>query len=177
MKYLALLVAVTAFSLCSCDTGLGHEYSLLRQSMVTLVDMDVVEGGTVRHQDCAVDTNPKFVVYFPSSACAECQIAHLSTLNRIYNFSLERGSFAMYPIFSPSLNTQEDLIAELLLRDYGFPVYVDYGEFTEANPSLPTDPRLACFLLDGNGHPLFVGDPLSGKRMWRLFEKSLRRLE
>lgn len=43
------------------------------------------------------------------------------------------------------------------------------GSFMHSNPSIPSESRYHCFLIDENGHPFFVGNPLAGDRIRSVF--------
>lgn len=62
--------------------------------------------------------------------------------------------------------------------DFPYLVYVDYsGSFAETNMSIPEDNRFHSFLLNKEGRPVFVGNPLASDRMMELFKEALESLE
>ena len=80
-------------------------------------------------------------------------------------------------IFSPKEEEYDALVKELMIADYPYPIYVDYnGVFRKLNPQIPEDRRFHCFLLDKNGYPVFVGNPVASERMMELFKTALDRL-
>lgn len=118
-----------------------------------------------------------FITYFDSLSCSRCQINHLSDFNDFYEVADSVGVLDYLVIFSPRMEEYDELVKELVLNDFPYPVYVDYGgSFRKANACIPEDSRFHSFLLDRNGHPAFVGNPVASQKLWDLFEKALERL-
>lgn len=58
-----------------------------------------------------------------------------------------------------------------------FPIYIDqYGEFRSLNPRIPDDKRFHSFLLNKNGYPIYVGNPLNSQKLFDIFIKHLKRI-
>ena len=53
----------------------------------------------------------------------------------------------------------------------------DLYELTEEYPGLPDDKRFHSFLLDRDGHPVFIGNPTANEQLWVLFKEVLANLE
>ena len=50
-------------------------------------------------------------------------------------------------------------------------------EFSEQTIILPSDlVRIVDGTVSVSGHPVFVGNPISGARLWELFERTLKKL-
>ena len=96
----------------------------------------------------------------------------------LYELSDSIGTFRIVTIFAPRQEEYDEVIRQLMVLDFPYPVYVDFdGSFRKANPCIPEDKRFHSFLLDKEGHPVFVGDPLASDRMMELFKEALESLE
>jgi lipoprotein len=114
------------------------------------------------------------VNYYDSTSCSSCRISHLVDLLEIYEIGDQHPEFQVMTIFSPAEDKYDELMAELMHRDFQYPVYVDFaGEFKKINPHIPEDERFHSFLVDRNMKPVFVGDPVTGQDLWKLFEMVL----
>lgn len=87
------------------------------------------------------------------------------------------GTFVVMTIFSPKPEEYDEVLRNLEIREFEYPVYVDVtGSFVSSNGCIPTDKRFHSFLTDSDRHPVFVGNPISGARLWDLFEQALERI-
>ena len=110
------------------------------------------------------------VNYYDSTDCSSCRNAHLVDLLDLYELGDRHPEFQVLTIFSPADDRYDEVMAELMRNDFHYPVYVDYeGLFRKANPQIPSDERFHSFLLDKNMSPVFVGNPVAGQELWRLF--------
>lgn len=114
-------------------------------------------------------------MYHDSLSCNSCQINHLNDYLCIYE-KADTMSFDVLTIFSPRQEEYDEVMASLMKQDFPYPIYVDFdGSFRRANPCIPEDNRFHSFLLDKDGHPVFVGNPADNETMWNLFEKALEK--
>ena len=84
-------------------------------------------------------------------------------------------------IYNDSLECQleyDGAMVDLMRLNYPYALYVDIdGSFEKANPGLPDDKRFHSFLLDRDGHPVFIGNPAASEQLWMLFKEVLANLE
>ncbi len=117
------------------------------------------------------------VNYYDSTSCSSCRVAHLSDLIGIYELEQEYPEFQVLTIFSPQMENYDDLLAELFVSDFPYPVYVDIDAvFRKSNPQIPEDEKFHTFLIDRNMKPLFVGNPTAGKELGALFRRVLDKI-
>ena len=120
---------------------------------------------------------PVMVFYHDSLSCSSCQISHLADIQSIYELSDSLGTFEVMTIFSPRLEEYDQVLRDLEIREFEYPVYLDVtGSFVSPNGCIPSDRRFHSFLTDSDRHPVFVGSPISGDRLWELFEQALERI-
>ena len=129
-------------------------------------DMEVYEDG--RFSMAVLDSlHPvKMIIYYDSAGCSGCRISHLIEHEPLYAEAAEDGRYDVVTIFSPRQEELEDVRLQLVVQDFSFPVYVDtYGSFSRLNGEIPSDTRFHSFLIDGNGHPVMVGNPVESDAM------------
>lgn len=116
-------------------------------------------------------------MYHDSLSCNSCQINHLNDYLCIYE-KAETMSFEVLTIFSPCQDEYDEVIKRLMILDFPCSVYVDLdGSFRRATSCIPEDPRFHSFLLDKDGHPIFVGNPIASDSMSGLFDRALAKLK
>lgn len=171
---LSLLALVLFLSCCSNNRRLS---GTLREFRATEIKTSV---GIERVHDqnivtCVPDSvKARFVIYHDSLTCSNCQINHLYDEIELYKLADSLDAFDVLTIFSPRDEEYDDVMKNLMLFNFPYPVYVDtYGVFRKANECIPADARFHMFLLDITGHPVFVGNPLATDNLWSLFEKAL----
>lgn len=128
--------------------------------------------------DVRIDsTRANMLMYFDSTECNRCIIDKLFIFDGLFELQAVSNEFGLCLIFSPKEEEYDALVKELMIADYPYPIYVDYnGVFRKLNPQIPEDRRFHCFLLDKNGYPVFVGNPVASERMMELFKTALDRL-
>lgn len=111
----------------------------------------------------------KFIFYYDSLSCSSCRISHLIDIYPLYEMS-DTSKFSILTIFSPRQSELEYVRLQLKLLNHSIPVYLDCsGSFSHTNSKIPEDQRFHNFLIDNNGTPIFVGNPLSSMKLKELF--------
>ena len=167
---------LTILVVVSCKESLiKSEYQQLKASKIVLH-----ENFLVLNQN-KVDINSKannykLIHFVPSFECSECAIANISQFNRLDSISKATGAFSLMVVFSPRADMAEHIIKLLNENSlsYNFPVYIDINnQFQKLNPSIPTSTILHTFLINNDGTPVFIGNPLANKKLFNLFTKKL----
>ena len=123
------------------------------------------------------DKRPTFVIYHDSLACNTCQIIHMTDNIKLYERA-DTSDFQVVTVFSPRQEEYDEVMRQLMILDFPYPVYVDFNcSFRKLNTGIPEDVRFHSFLLDKNGHPVFVGNPNANETLNHLFEKVLSGLK
>lgn len=121
---------------------------------------------------------PVFVIYHDSLSCNLCQIGHLADITGLYELADSLGIFEVMTIFSPGKEEHNSVVKNLMVRDFEYPIYVDFiGNFRKTNTGIPDNRKFHSFLIDGDGHPVFVGNPVASNELWSLFLKTLVNLD
>ena len=103
------------------------------------------------------------VIYIDSTQCHKCRIDNLGDYNSLQGYCKGKGVDVVI-LFSPSEDNVHEVLEELLEAKYIFPVFVDqYGVFPEMNQHIPSSLNFYAFLLNEEGFPIFVGDPIYSK--------------
>lgn len=141
-------------------------------------DMVVVDGHRIENGNEVIPGRLKMIIYYDSLSCNACQVSHLIDLSAIYALADSSGIFDVMTIFSPRAEEYDELMKKLVLRNFDYPVYVDYsGSFRKENSFMPKDVRFHSFLIDGHANPIFVGNPVETHELWKLFIKTISRYE
>lgn len=63
---------------------------------------------------------------------------------------------------------------QLIISDLDIPIYVDVNKaFQKQNPSIPRDMRFHYFLLDNDGKPLLIGNPITSDKSCVYYKRLL----
>lgn len=68
---------------------------------------------------------PVMVFYHDSLSCSSCQISHLADIRSVYELSDSLGTFEVMTIFSPRPEEYDQVLRDLEIREFEYPVYVD----------------------------------------------------
>ena len=172
-----LVLSPLLISSCS-DQKIKHDLRVFQREKVSLsLQFEAVTGRNIGHE-ALEDGTVSMVMYYDSTECSQCRISHLADCLPLYELADSIGVFRVVTIFAPRQEEYNELMASLMKLDFPYPLYVDFdGSFCKANPGIPEDRRFHSFLLDRDGHPVFVGDPVASGTMWSLFEKALARIK
>ena len=111
----------------------------------------------------------KLIIYYDSLDCSSCRISHLMDIYPLYDMS-DTCDFSVVTIFSPKKENLEEVKFQLSIANHPEHIYIDsFNTFRKINQHIPTDQRFHSFLVDSNGKPIFVGNPLSNMRLAEIF--------
>lgn len=174
-----LLTALTFMLFVSCrENRIARDLRDFRTKTVVIpADLHKVNGRT-RTEAGDIEKIPVLVLYHDSLSCNTCQISHLADLSDIYALADSLGTFEVMCIFSPRQEEYDEVMKNLIYRNFEYPVYVDFsGSFRKQNICIPEDPAFHSFFIDKDGHPLFVGNPAASDDLWRLFNEALQKID
>ena len=141
-------------------------------------DIQVVSERQVHQVAASIIAGSKLVILYDSLECSSCQIGHLYDYLWSYEKLDSIQSCQLMTIFSPRQEEYDEVVRQLMVLNFPYPIYVDMsGSFRKINKCIPDDKRFHSFLLDKNGKPVFVGNPMSGPRMMELFMEAVSNLE
>ena len=113
------------------------------------------------------------VVYIDSTKCSLCRVKSLFDYENLYREALDKNAFKLLVLFSPRIVDQPELIDYLVLYGPDFPIYIDVQRsFSERN-TFPEDYAFHTFLVDKDGFPVSVGDPVHDKRVRKTFVRAI----
>ncbi len=103
-----------------------------------------------------------------------CQISNLADITGLYELADSLDIFEVMTIFTPKKEEYDSVVKNLMVHDFEYPVYIDFtGSFRKINTGIPDDKRFHSFLIDSNGHPIFVGNPVASNELWSIFLNTL----
>lgn len=146
--------------LCNCCTSFDfyhNTYENFLHSTVHLPDSVII----VRNSECMITSLPndtlRLVYYYDKHECFNCAIVHAYELCNLFD---ENNRFIPIILFSPKEKQRGIVLQQLLAMNYDFPIYVTEDNDWVKKSSIPRNPSFHFFLLDKNGTPIFVGDPV-----------------
>ena len=175
MKKLLLLIYIyILFSLVSCTYVKTYiDVRNFEKQVINFPEVITsIEYGEIKDVHCSF-TGPIFIVYFGPEDCLDCKLAHLSDYYPLFALS-DEFAFNIMLLVSPSVDEHSRVMSIIKDGKYQFPVFIDSGNaFSLQNRNILNDSRFNHFLIDDNRHPVFVGNPLSNRRLYRQFIKQL----
>ena len=175
----SFLIILSVFFTTSCKTEKGELRLLLEEFEKTQIvlpsDMIMIKEGKIcpylkrDHKDMNT-----MVFYIGEGECSDCRISHLWDYSELFELSQETGTFEIMIIFSPIEEDISYVQDRILSTQFSYPVYLDiHSLFSELN-KLPDDIRFHTFLLDSDGYPILIGNPLNNKRIRTLFNHIIK---
>lgn len=118
---------------------------------------------------------PMLIIYNDSTECNSCQINQVTLLEPIFELSDSLQSFKVIPIFSPSQEEYDATVEQLIMLNFKYPLYIDtFRDFGRLNDCIPENRRFHCFLINSEGKPVFIGNPIASDALKTVFIKALR---
>ena len=180
ISFMAAVVAV-ACALPGCGDGRGRIKDTLagmRKHPITL-PLDRMqcrhEGKDTVMRD-SIMPKLRMVVYIDSAYCTSCALDRMRQWNGlIADATKYRGQLKYVFIAAPKPEQVEDTRFSIDYSQLDSPVYVDTAyAMRAANPRLPDGSEYHTFLIDAEGNLLFVGNPLGGDELEKLYKKTVR---
>lgn len=111
----------------------------------------------------------KYIVYYDSLECNSCKISGVTQFKPLWEMA-DSSNFSVIFIFSPQKKDIEFIRMNLLIANLNIPVFLDANKsFAKINFCIPKDFRFKSFLINDEGNPIYIGNPLSSTSLWTLF--------
>lgn len=137
-------------------------------------DLVCIQAGALTKIDIDSLKQNKYIIYYDSLECSSCRVGHLKEIYPLYQMADTMG-FSVLTIFAPRIRDLDEIKLQLMVSQHPFPVYIDLSrEFTIRNREIPLDSRFHCFLIDNDGKPLLVGNPLYNEKILDLLNEILQ---
>lgn len=137
-------------------------------------DLVCIQAGALTKIDIDSLKQNKYIIYYDSLECSSCRVEHLKEIYPLYQMADTMG-FSVLTIFAPRIRDLDEIKLQLMVSQHPFPVYIDLSrEFTIRNREIPLDSRFHCFLIDNEGKPLLVGNPLYNEKILDLLNEILQ---
>lgn len=173
------IIAVCALFLIpqSCDRiTMVKEYIAFSESVVRIPDeMRVFQNGIEVGSESINFTKPLLVRFYGSEECTECAISHMSE-NLCFSELARSNNLEFLVILSPKIEekrTIEDNIRGMVLP---IKVCLDESLIIESQEVIPKTTMFHLFLLDNNGHPVYIGNPLVSEKRQTEFKEVVNSL-
>lgn len=177
--FFVICLCVLALTLTGCKKArMRSQLKGLMESTISLPEkITCVENGETYPMPDSLRGRAKLIIYVDSTECTTCRINRLLGYQRIHFFSQTVGSFDLMILF-PNIDLY-GVPATRYVADLGIelPVYFDdENSFSALNSSVPQDSRMHSFLIDEDGTPLCVGDPVTSEKMFQFFLEAVKKL-
>ena len=104
------------------------------------------------------------VIFFAPKECTSCALSHLKQSESILESFDSAPAASVVVLFVPAEEDLQETVQLVSQENISIPVYVDFeGGFLDNK--IPEDVRFHSFLLDEDGHPVVVGNPISSERI------------
>ena len=116
----------------------------------------------------------KLIIYVDSLECGSCRLTKIPAYERILPLAESYGVEVMIMMANRTYSgiTLAQYLSDI---DLGVPIYVDEESvFLSMNSAIPADTRLHSFLVNRQGTPVLIGDPVLSPGIAELFERMLR---
>ena len=180
MRNKILLFVSLSVLMTSCgEYGVSRHLRDFMDSTISIPnDIQVVSERHVHQVAASIIAGSKLVILYDSLECSSCQIGHLYDYLWSYEKLDSIQSCQLMTIFSPRQEEYDEVVRQLMVLNFPYPIYVDMsGSFRKINKCIPDDKRFHSFLLDRDGHPVFIGKPAASEQLWMLFKEVLANLE
>ena len=180
INHIAEIAIVYAMALASagCDgrrDGIKDTIAEMREHPIALpLDrMQCRYGGSDTVMRDSVTPVLRMVVYLDSAYCTPCALDRMRQWNGlIADAARYKGRLRYVFIAAPKPEQTEDTYFSIDDSQLDSPVYVDTAyAMRSANPHLPGGNEYHSFLIDADGNVLFVGSPLGGDELKKLYDK------
>ena len=172
--FLGLLLCCTVLVSCG-DWELRRQMKSFMAQVITLPsELQEIKCGSISPVTITM-SNSTMVFFYGNDECSFCAIDHLKDDLLGFVDIEQSGKCKVVVLFSPSEDDLMDVQEKIRGLEFHFPICVDfYGDFYRLNKDFPSDRRFHSFLLGNDAHPVFVGNPLHGKKLYKVFEKVLK---
>ena len=117
------------------------------------------------------------VFFYGKDECSSCAINHLNDYLSGFIDIEKSEKCRVVILFSPLEDDILDVQNQISELKFPFPIYVDlYGEFYRINKDFPSDRRFHSFLIGKDAHPVFIGNPLRGEKLSKVFKMVLKKI-
>lgn len=178
-KHISILFClIGALALCGCNGRVRDtkEAILFCKSTVVLPhEMIAIENGSLNLSSIPQNGVPTLVRYYAPNDCNECAVSHMRDNVALVDFSKKDESFEVVVIMSPPDEDREEIMRKIIELKLPIVVYFDTSYYLESLGVIPKNSALHSFLLDKDGHPVFLGNPLKNDASLDRFRKAINR--
>ena len=136
-------------------------------------DLVCLRAGEVVPVSESLASTPKLIVFIDSTECTNCRISHFYDYSELFELSEKTGKFEVVLLLSSRKEKYQDTFHYVKGNRFPFPVYLDLeNSYLAINKVIPADIRYHAVTVDGQGHVLFVGDPIRGNMLMKLFKQT-----
>lgn len=134
--------------------------------------MIMIDDNQILLQECDF-RKPTIISFYDLDDCNACVINRLHENERLYEFAEEYpGAINVMIVLTPN-SDYEEMIRTITMRQFQFPIYLDFDKHFHNQNVMPKNPKFHVFLIDNRGVPLVAGDPTLNNRIKSLYLKEI----
>lgn len=177
------LLSCIAYSLLFVLLGCNNERKEVSANICKLTNHDVIvpydklllyEGRYALYEYTMLEPL-NLVVYVDNSECSSCYLSNIQRWEPFLdslrlNYDYVRTTI----LFTPSNEVQNSFFEKLRYTKFKYPLYIDTcNVFSRTNRHIPSNKMYHTFLIDENNKVILVGNPLTNKKINKMFWKIL----
>lgn len=167
---------LTVLILASCSNGKKLQWIMsefVKSDVAIPSSLQCIYQGDYYDWDEAMLKPVKHVVLFDSLECSACRVSNMLHLKPLFDYGYV-NDFSVVVIFAPKKAEMEMTEFLLMNAELDIPVYIDkHNAMLSNNQCIPQDSRFHSFLLDANGKPRLVGNPVYVDGLWELLDEAV----
>lgn len=174
MKFLFFLICVAyIFSIgCTSKNNVADIIQQMKSAPIIFPDnvLTMYNGRDTNMREYK-NTRLKLVLYIDSTTCNTCFIDKLYLWKDLFDFRNQfNEELSLYFLLESSSSTLAQISFSLRKQELNYPIRIDtLFQFSKLNTHIPTSPVYHTFLLDKDNKVLMVGNPMTNKKMEKLF--------
>ena len=175
-SFYALIFVCLSLSSCSENQKIKKTMTEFMKTEVVLPDsLECIYSGEISMISKETLKSNKYIIYYDSNDCSSCRIARLIELSPLYDIA-DSSDISVVTLFAPKQDDIKNVRLQLQISDLAFPVYLDVeNSFKDSNPDLPSDIRFHSFMINSDGYPILVGNPVYSEQINKLFKVTLNK--
>lgn len=182
-SFLSSQLSLFFLCLCLCISSCSNNSTkrmyerMINQTILLPETLIPVSDGNIPFDDNPNVEKFRLIVYIDSAECSSCRITDFSRYISFFEKSDDSNDYVLLPIVSISDTNIGSISYRIKHLHFPFCFFLDINNsFLESNPFIPTDSRFHSFLIDPDGHVVFIGDPTLNDNLLKLFHMSFNNL-
>ncbi|MBQ3812052.1 MAG: hypothetical protein II841_00630 [Bacteroidales bacterium] len=132
-----------------------------------------IENGIIDEVSYKRSGHPLLVRYYAPEECSDCALNHMNDNFKYHSMSQREGLFDFIVVMAPPEKDRTRVIEKAMAMNNPLAIYIDSSYYLKNKGVIPSFPGFHLFLLDADGTPVFVGNPLQNESTKSRFNRRL----